>query len=124
MEFEEAAFFCNSPEALPLYEAVREIICACGSGISISVKKTQIGFSTKRGFAWVWFPGHKPQTKKSVSIMISFGLGYPVTDGRIQHVVQPYPGRFMHHMPLTDVYQADEQLQEWLREAYDFSARM
>ena len=34
---------------------------------------------------------------------------------------EPYPGRWTHHVLVTEADQIDEELMGWLREAWDFA---
>jgi hypothetical protein len=38
---------------------------------------------------------------------------------RWKQVVEPYPGRFTHHLELYSVQEIDEQVRDWLRIAWE-----
>ena len=35
--------------------------------------------------------------------------------------VEPYPNRWTHHVVVSRLEELDEELMDWLREAYDFA---
>ena len=40
---------------------------------------------------------------------------------RVAAASEPYPGRWTHHILVTEAGQIDEELMGWLREAWDFA---
>ena len=55
------------------------------------------------------------------SITLSFGLDRRVRDQRIKECVEAYPGRFTHHVVITNASEFDRVVKGWLREAYRFA---
>jgi hypothetical protein len=55
------------------------------------------------------------------SVLLSLYLPYEVTDHRIARTLPTAADRVVHMIKLTDVDQVDDQLREWLSEAYDFN---
>ena len=53
--------------------------------------------------------------------MISFGLAHRLDSSRVAVAVEPYPGRWTHHVLLTRQEGLDGELLDWLREAWSFS---
>ena len=51
----------------------------------------------------------------------TLGLGRRVEHPHILQAVEPYPGRWTHHVLVTEADQIDEELMGWLREAWDFA---
>ncbi len=90
-------------------------------GVAIAVTKTQVAFKTKRQFAWVWMPQAWLKQSPEDGIVVSFSLGHTVNDGRIKESLEPYPGRFMHHVVIEHPGEFDVKVKKWLREAYTFS---
>jgi hypothetical protein len=89
--------------------------------VKIKVQKTQISFSNRYGFAYVSLPFRKMKNRPDVYIILTFGLGYKMNQGRIAESVEPYPGRWTHHVLIQSVDEIDTQIKEWIREAYDFA---
>jgi hypothetical protein len=55
------------------------------------------------------------------SVLLSFFLPYELTNPRIARVLPVAAGRIAHMINLTNPDQVDDQLREWLAEAYDFN---
>ena len=114
---EEAIFFTGKPEELALYECFRSRLLAEVGEAHIKVSRTQITFSGKYGFAFV----SHPRRKKERGILLSFGLFHRQQSNRIQYASEPYPNRWTHHMLVQRQEEIDEELIDWLKEAYWFA---
>jgi Domain of unknown function (DUF5655) len=55
------------------------------------------------------------------SVLLSLYLPYDLTDARIARTLPVAADRIVHMIKLTGVDQVDDQLREWLSEAYDFN---
>lgn len=121
MELDVLHFFEKMPQALPLYEAFVAGLDARLPKYNTKVQKTQISFSNKHGFAFVWLPIRKMKGRPEVYIIVTFGLARQVVDPRILESVEPYPRRWTHHVIVSQVEEIDTQLMDWVEEAYDFS---
>ena len=55
------------------------------------------------------------------SVLFSLYLPYELTDARIARTLPASAGRVVHMINLSSVMQVDDQLREWLDEAYDFN---
>jgi hypothetical protein len=56
------------------------------------------------------------------SVLLSIYLPYEVSDARISRVLPAAADRVVHLITLTSADQVDDQLREWLIEAYDFNS--
>ncbi len=116
-------FFEGKPEALPLYAAFEEKVFSEVDGAKVKVQKTQITFSNRHNFAFVSFlPVRKAKERPEVYIVVTFGLGYRLESPRIDGTVEPYPGRFTHHVLVSGTGEVDDELMGWVKEAAVFSA--
>ena len=116
-------FFDGKPEELQLYEAFTEKVFSEVDGVEVKVQKTQIAFSNRRQFAFVSFlPVRKAKERPEVYIVVTFGLGYHVQSPRIDAAVEPYPGRWTHHVLISGTGEIDDELMGWVKEAAVFSA--
>ena len=116
-------FFEGKPEALPLYAAFEEKVFSEVDGAKVKVQKTQITFSNRHNFAFVSFlPVRKAKERPEVYIVVTFGLGYRLESPRIDGTVEPYPGRFTHHVLVSGTVEVDDELMGWVKEAAVFSA--
>ena len=123
MDREVLYFFDRKPEALPLYEAFEQKVLSQVDSVKVKVQKTQIAFSNRHNFAFVSFlPVRKAKERPEVYIVVTFGLGYHVESSRIDGAVEPYPGRWTHHVLISGTGEVDDELIGWVKEAAAFSA--
>lgn len=119
---DEYHFFEEHMDAMPIYEAFREEIRKRIPDAQVKVAKTQISFVKKHGFAFVSFlPCRKAKERPASWLTVSFGLGYRKDAERIDIAVEPYPGRWTHHVMIRSVNEIDEELLSWIIEAADFA---
>ena len=116
-------FFEQKPWALPLFEAAYKAMEEQLGPFTLRVGKSQIGFRTRYGFAWFWFPIRKMKGWPERCALLSFGLDRQVESPRIVQAVMPQKDRWTHHLILQNPDELDEELMVWLRMAYDFSLR-
>jgi len=118
MTMDEILFFDSHPAALPLYEKLKCSIMAEIPDTRIEVKKTQISFFIKHLFAAVSFtPVRKAKERPDPFLTVTFGLRYRNTSPRIDAAVEPYPGRWTHHVIIGSAEDVDAELMGWIREA-------
>ncbi len=111
-----AQFFAGRPEFAEIFEALREKVEAIGEA-QVRVTKSQIAFRRRTGFAWAWIPG-KYLSGMRHPLVLSLALRRHDASPRWKEVVEPAPGRFMHHLELSSTSDIDEQVVSWLREAW------
>ena len=110
--------FAGRPAAFRFFSAVRAFVVSLGP-VEIRVTKTQISFTARTGFAWVWLPQMWIRKQPDESIVVSFALRRKITDVRVKQVAEPRPGRFMHHVVIRREADLDDEVRGWVREAYD-----
>ena len=116
-------FFGEHLNALPMYQRLEELVFGQIPDVKIKVAKTQITFASKRGFAFVSFnPCRKAKERPETWMTVTFGLGYRKESPRIDVATEPYPGRWTHHVMVSNAEEIDEELIGWIREAADFAA--
>ncbi len=120
---ESALFFFNQkPGLLPLYEQLENFIFSRLDGVEVRVQKTQISFYQRRLFACVSFLPARPKKERPPQFFtLTLGLGRRLDSPRVDAAVEPYPGRWTHHIMLSDPAQLDEELAGWIIEASQFS---
>ena len=117
-------FFGEHMDVYPIYEYLEEQILTRIPDIKIKVSKTQISFVGKRGFAFVSFnPCRKAAERPDVWMTVTFGLGYRKESPRIDVAVEPYPGRWTHHVMVGSIADIDEELLSWITEAAEFAVQ-
>lgn len=109
-------YFTGYGDAKWLFDALREQIDALGT-FEVRVSKTQISFRRKRAFAWVWIP-EKHLGRRMAPLVLSLSLPARDPSPRWKEIIEPYPGRFMHHLELYTPDEIDGEVREWLRAAY------
>jgi uncharacterized protein YdeI (YjbR/CyaY-like superfamily) len=114
--------FIGRPAASALFGIVRSYIQSLGP-VTVERTKTQISFGVKRKFAWVWLPQMWIKKHPEDSLVLTIGLDRRIDDVKIKEVVQPYPGRWVHHIVLEKETDFDEDIKKWLAEAYRFGQR-
>lgn len=110
-------FFAGYPESLQLFEVLHAALEAPGP-VEMRVSKSQIAFRGKRAFAWAWIPdrylggGHAP-------LVLSLAFRERRESQRWKQVVEPAPGRFMHHLELRSAQDIDDEVRGWIRDAWE-----
>lgn len=90
-------------------------------GVERRVTGSQIAYSRRAGFAWVWVPG-RYLAGRGAPLVLSLALRRRDTSSRWKEVVEPKPGRFMHHLELHSLDDIDEVVRGWLLEAWKEAA--
>lgn len=117
MTADELLFFDARPALTPIYDALRDALAGQYPDVTVKVSKTQISFYNRHLFAMVSLPRRKGEEH----LLVSFGLGRREGSDRILQAVEPYPGRWTHHVPVHSPAEIDRELLAWLEEAYRFS---
>lgn len=112
-----AAFLEGHPVALSVYEEVYARLGALGS-FDMRTTKSQIAFRRKRGFAYLWLPGQYLQ-HSDAEVVLSIALGREVRSGRFKEVVHPAERHWMHHLEVHGPDEIDDEVVEWLAEAFE-----
>ena len=117
-------FFSEHPEALPIYEALAAHIFRVWPETEDRVGKTQISFYGKHVFACVSFARVlRKAALPPVYLVLTLGLPAPLDSPRVAVRVEPYPGRWTHHIVVSRPEELDEELISWIRASYDFADR-
>ncbi len=120
---DELLFFNSHPQMLPIYDLLRERLTTVYPDLTVKVSKTQISFRSRYVFAMASLPWRRVKGWPEEYLLVSFGLGAEKRSPRIAQAVEAYPGRWTHHVVVTDPSEIDGELLGWLDEAYTFSAR-
>lgn len=121
MTSDEILFFESFPQMLPVYQKLRDQLKEQYPDLDIGVQRTQISLRNRHVFAVVSLPRRRVKGRPEQYLLISFGLSYRKESGRIEEAVEPYPNRWTHHVVVERPEEIDEELLEWLDEAYSFS---
>ncbi|MBK7216983.1 MAG: hypothetical protein IPH95_07965 [Candidatus Promineofilum sp.] len=99
---------------------MRQAVEALGP-VELRVGKSQVSFRRRIAFAWAWMPdrylgpGHAP-------LVLSVALRRRDASPRWKEIVEPAPGRFMHHLELRAPDEIDDDVRRWIAEAYAIAA--
>jgi hypothetical protein len=118
---EVMAFFAARPGALPIYEAFEARLFALFPDTEMRVQKTQISFYASCGYVSASIPSRRVPGVTGPYLMLSVYLPYPLASPRVFAAVQPYPGRFTHHIALDSPDAVDGELMGWLSDAHAFA---
>jgi hypothetical protein len=112
-------FFGEQAESRQLYDALLGLLVQIGPA-ECKVTKSQIAFRRKKPFAWIWMPGQYLRGKVAPLVL---SLSFPSHDPspRWKEIVEPARGRFMHHLELYSLEDVDDQVNEWLRRAWELA---
>ena len=88
---------------------------------AVKVQKSQISFYQRRLFAAASLPLRRKKNWPEHCLVVTVGLARRLDSPRVAAAVEPYPGRWTHHILLTAPEEADGELLAWLAEARDFA---
>ena len=115
-------FFNQHMGVLPFYEALETRVTEEIEKVRIKVQKSQISFYNRHMFACVSFARiRKKKDCPENYMVVTFGLNYKVESSRVENASEPYPGRWTHHVLISDIREIDDELMGWMKEAAAFS---
>lgn len=115
-------FFEGHEDVLALYLTFEEALYHSFPNVNRRVQKTQITFYNRHVFACVSFARVKRKAELPQRYMvITLGLPAPLDSGRVAVSVEVRPGRWTHHIVVSQPEELDAELLVWVREAYDFA---
>ena len=119
---DESSFFQNRPWGEAIYMALKESILNSFPLLDVRVQKTQITLSNTLAFSCVSFMRvMKKSEEKGPYLVLTLGLSHPLNSPRVKAMSEPYPGRWTVHIPLYKPEDVDEEVIEWVKEAYRFA---
>lgn len=114
-------FFDGKPLELTLFEALYQRMETEFPDASVRVQKSQISFYGRHLFGAVSLPVRRKKNWPEHCIVVTIGLPYQLESPRVAVAVEPYPGRWTHHVLISKEEQIDGELLGWLREAWAFA---
>ncbi|MFR6217723.1 MAG: DUF5655 domain-containing protein [Enterocloster bolteae] len=67
-------FFEKMPQALPIYEAFTKRLLKELGPVQVKVQKSQIAFSNRYQFAFIWHPSRRFRGRKGVYMVVKYSL--------------------------------------------------
>ena len=109
-------FFAGHADSRRLFDALHGAVSAIGP-VELHVTKSQVAFRRRVAFAWAWLP-RKVLRGRGAPLVLTIALHRRDASPRWKQVVEPYPGRFTHHVEIYAEEEIDIQVNNWLREAW------
>ena len=119
MTAEVLAFLGGDPRKIAIFEAYEGAVLSCGES-AMRVTKTQISWGNPYLFAMLSHP-RRAADRKAGALLATFGLHRRLDSPRILQAVEPYPGRWTHHLLLARPEEVDGEVAAWLAEAWAFA---
>lgn len=119
MELEEALFFGRRTMLLEPYARLRQAIVSRWPDTRVRVQKTQIDFVSERPFCWVSRPtaGGRRKDRPPAYFIVTFGWREQIGHPRILEAVEPWPGRWTHHVLVSGPEEVDGTLMDWIAQS-------
>ncbi len=103
--------YTGKEDLLPIYESLLMVVKGFGNDVIIVPKKASVSIIRKKQFALI-----KPATKTRIDLGLKL-KDKPTTD-RLENS-GPFGTMCTHRMKLSNVIEIDNELKEWLKEAYE-----
>ncbi len=104
-------------EARELFEALSGLVESIGPA-AMRATKSQVAFRRRRAFAWAWVPGQYLR-RPAAPLVLTVALPARDSSPRWKQVVEPAKGRFIHHLELWSSADLDDEVADWLRQAWE-----
>ena len=110
-------FFAGEPRSRAVYDRLRRVMQGW-AGVSVRASKSQVSFRRRTAFASAWIPGRYLRGQRPPLVLtLHFRKRRPWA--RWKEVVEAAPGRFTHHLELTGPEEVDEEVEMFLRAAWE-----
>ena len=120
---QDTLFFFDRHQAVyPLYACFQEKLLARFPESRIKVQKTQISYYNRHLYACVSFLKVKKKAELPEDyFVLTLGLSAPLESDRVAVKTEPYPGRRTTHFVISSPADLDEELFDWIEQAYNFA---
>lgn len=120
---QDTLFFFDRHQAVyPLYACFQEKLLARFPESRIKVRKTQISYYNRHLYACVSFLKVKKKAELPEDYFVfTLGLSAPLESDRVAVKTEPYPGRWTTHFVISSPADLDEELFNWIEQAYNFA---
>ena len=114
-------FFEGKPLELSLYQELFRRMEQRFPEASVKVQKSQISFYGRHLFAAASLPVRRKKSWPEHCVVVTVGLSRQMESSRVAVAVEPYPGRWTHHILVRTPEEIDGELLAWIDEAYAFA---
>ena len=120
---QDTLFFFDRHQAVyPLYACFQEKLLARFPESRIKVQKSQISYYNRHLCACVSFLKVKKKAELPEDyFVLTLGLSAPLESDRVAVKTEPYPGRWTTHFVISSPADLDEDLFDWIAQAYNFA---
>ena len=120
---QDTLFFLDRHQAVyPLYVCFQEKLLARFPESRIKVRRTQISYYNRHLYACVSFLKVKKKAELPEDyFVLTLGLSAPLESDRVAVKTEPYPGRWTTHFVISSPADLDEELFDWIEQAYNFA---
>lgn len=86
------------------------------------MQKSQISYYNRHLYACVSFLKVKKKAELPEDcFVLTLGLSAPLESDRVAAKTEPYPGRWTTHFVISSPSDSDEELFDWIEQAYQFA---
>lgn len=114
-------FFDGKPLELSLYQTLFLRLDSAFPEGKVKVQKSQISFYGRHLFAAASLPVRRKKDWPEHCLVVTVGLPYRLESERVAVAVEPYPGRWTHHVLVSGPEEIDDELMGWMEQAYSFA---
>lgn len=115
-------FFDRHQAIYPLYECFYKELLSRFPESKTKVQKTQISYYNRHLYACVSFLRVKKNAELPNSyFVLTLGLPVPLESDRVAAKTEPYPGLWTTHIVISSASDLDEELFDWIEQAYIFA---
>ena len=120
---QDTLFFFDRHQAVyPLYACFQEKLLARFPESRIKAQKNQISYYNRHLYACVSFLKVKKKAELPEDyFVLTLGLSAPLESDRVAVKTEPYPGRWTTHFVISSPADLDEELFDWIEQAYNFA---
>ena len=120
---QDTLFFFDRHQAVyPLYECFQKKLLARLPESRIKVQKSQISYYNRHLYACISFLKVKRKAELPDDyFVLTLGLSVPLESNRVAAKTEPYPGRWTVHFVISSPSDLDEELFDWIEQAYQFA---
>ena len=120
-EADVLAYFGEHARELELYGALVRRLAEAVPDTAVKVQKSQISFYGRHLFAAASLPVRRKKDWPEHCLVVTVGLPYRLESERVAVAVEPYPGRWTHHVLVSGPEEIDDELMGWMEQAYSFA---
>ena len=120
---QDTLFFFDRHQAVyPLYECFQKKLLARLPESRIKVQKSQISYYNRHLYACISVLKVKRKAElPNDYFVLTLGLSAPLESNRVAAKSEPYPGRWTTHFVISSPSDLDEELFDWIEQAYQFA---